>query len=340
MAPKRRFPGGYQQRAAAAQREADRSAAANGTAPVLSVVVNYLVMQWPLGHSSPQQVQHLTKHCETDINAAIRTGVIPHGIEKLTRIGTGGQYSNRCHTELIDALESPQLAQPLITQIPYNIGPRQWRGYEASFWLPHEVFASIHEHYPDAWQQRIIHDHAAIRNFWDQMEDNPMMVGHPIRDKPNDRNLAIPIAMHGDGVPVTGVGKNWRQMMDFYTWCSCLGRGATLDFNFYIWGVFDRLLSTDPAAHTMNAFWELLAWSFDALFSGNWPTLGPIVNGVRWRLVGVGLRKAGHFLANGYFGAHIYTHVCKSSHQIFRGGRTKTMMYIICNKTTNEIASK
>ena len=65
-----------------------------------------------------------------------------------------------------------------------------------------------------------------------------MIQGHPVRNLPNFRRRAIPLSLHGDGVPVTGVGKSWGESMDIYSWNSLLGSGSTLQFNFYIWSIF------------------------------------------------------------------------------------------------------
>ena len=38
----------------------------------------------------------------------------------------------------------------------------------------------------------------------------------------NFKNLAIPISMHGDEVPVVGVGKIWARNALSFSWCSLI----------------------------------------------------------------------------------------------------------------------
>ena len=42
--------------------------------------------------------------------------------------------------------------------------------------------------------------------------------------RPDMREKCIPLAIHGDGTPVTGVGKAWSKQYDVWSWCSLLGQ--------------------------------------------------------------------------------------------------------------------
>ena len=53
----------------------------------------------------------------------------------------------------------------------------------------------------------------------------------------------IPLALHGDGVPVTGIGKSWSKSVDVWSWCSCLVRRTTLESNFVIICIYAMLMS-------------------------------------------------------------------------------------------------
>jgi hypothetical protein len=43
------------------------------------------------------------------------------------------------------------------------------------------------------------------------METHPQMSSHPLRGRADYRQKAIPLSLHGDGVPVAGVGKAFIQ---------------------------------------------------------------------------------------------------------------------------------
>ena len=109
-----------------------------------------------------------------------------------------------------------------------------------------------------------------LRHFWDEMEDHPLLVGHPVRARRNWKSLCVPISIHGDGVPCVGVGKSWTKSMELLSWASCVASGTTMNTFHYIFGVFAHLLSTRFGMNTMQQFWKILAWSLRALFAGEW----------------------------------------------------------------------
>ena len=77
----------------------------------------------------------------------------------------------------------------------------------------------------------------------------------------------MPIALHGDGTPVSGIGKSWSRLMDIYTWSSILALGTTLDVTILIYAVFVQLLGKT----SMETLWKLVCWSFNTLAKGVWP---------------------------------------------------------------------
>ena len=90
-----------------------------------------------------------------------------------------------------------------------------------SLLLPHEMFASIYEHYPHAWTQNIIPDEETLGTFWDSVAAHPQMAGHPIAARPDFRSRCIPLGLHGDDVPITGLGKIWVSKMTQLSFFRC-----------------------------------------------------------------------------------------------------------------------
>ena len=90
-----------------------------------------------------------------------------------------------------------------------------------SLLFPHEMFASIYEHYPHAWTQNILPDAETLGIFWDSMAAHPQMVGHPIAARPDFRSRCIPLGLHGDDVPITGIGKIWVSKMTLSHFFRC-----------------------------------------------------------------------------------------------------------------------
>ena len=83
-----------------------------------------------------------------------------------------------------------------------------------------------------------------------------------------DSAKQIPIAVHGDGVPIVGKGKIWCKSSWVYSWSSLLSEAPTKDKQFYIGMVWDTLQGPE----TMGSFFKVMAWSLKFLQQGIWPT--------------------------------------------------------------------
>lgn len=64
-----------------------------------------------------------------------------------------------------------------------------------------------------------------IKRFWKSVRSGAQYMTHPIRLIDGHEEWAIPIKLHGDGTPVTGLGKSWGKIMDI--WCVCNVRSWT-----------------------------------------------------------------------------------------------------------------
>ena len=89
----------------------------------------------------------------------------------------------------------------------------------------------------------------------------------------NFRKFGIPISMHGDGTPTTGLGKAWGKMADGISWHSCLCRaGQSKANNFIIIMMLDALLISKAAGNiTQESMWTEICWSLYWCFQGVHP---------------------------------------------------------------------
>ena len=134
-------------------------------------------------------------------------------------------------------------------------------------------FSAIYNHYPDTWSKSILPDSDTknMEKFWATVDGHPSLTHH-IRDRANYKTTLIPLALHGDGVPLTGRGKVWQQGFTNFSFFSLLGQGNTGELLFYIWGLFDKLKYMEHEANsTLTRAFRILRWSFQALFDGVWP---------------------------------------------------------------------
>ena len=83
--------------------------------------------------------------------------------------------------------------------------------------LPHLVFNCLHTQYPNAFTELLVGQPGGMQSFWNAMEGTPMMTEHPVLTIENYNQCMVPLCLHGDGVPITGVGKSWSVSMDVFS---------------------------------------------------------------------------------------------------------------------------
>ena len=98
----------------------------------------------------------------------------------------------------------------------------------------------------------------------------------------------IPIFVHGDGTPITGIGKSWAKSSQIWNWGSLLGSGNTKQVVFWIWNVFKDIMTKTA---TRKRFWKILWWSQTALQRGLWPSTN--WDGQAWVLGSLDAVRAG-----------------------------------------------
>ena len=84
----------------------------------------------------------------------------------------------------------------------------------------------------------------------------------------------MPLALHGDGVPISGLGKSRVQTVTNWSWyslvTSCV---STADSLIFVYAMCDKMRQHGETLDgTAHHFLMLLRWSFQCLFKGTWPT--------------------------------------------------------------------
>ena len=166
------------------------------------------------------------------------------------------------------------------------------------FILPHMWFSTLHCMYKDAFQALLGHP-GAIKSFWESQLGNPNISGHPMVRRPNWMSKAIPVILHGDAVPVTGVGKSWGKSSLVISWCSLLGRGTTIASHFLIFAIINTMFASGSVHNTMRSIWRVIAWSFEQAFAGKHPTTD--LAGIPFVTGSAAADKSGSDLADGFF---------------------------------------
>ena len=272
MAKKRK--GGVQQRMRAVLEEEDVTMREQPDYVCTSVLATFLLTLFAQGEMSPQRLQYLCALVLKDVKAMQTNPMILNDLEVMANIGSGGKYPNKMHGDLMRATSHiSKLPAPVQFKSKFKkpIGEQN-----QSLLLPHEVFASVYEHYPATWLESICPKQDSLEEFWETASKHPLMEGHPACEKHNWQRLCVPLGLHGDGVPVVGIGKIWPKLLNVWSWFSLIGQGNTRAKMFYTYSCFDKTaIPGFSMNHTLGPAFKLLQWSFYWLFRGVWPDRDP-----------------------------------------------------------------
>ena len=260
---KRKRPGGQQQRMKAARLEIAKDT-------VGSLLVKYLLGRMVWGLMTPQEIRLIASLAKKDLEASSNHPEIQAEIETLASAGCEGAYPNKVYGDIMSrCMPATALPQPFLFRLPFR---RPFGELLQSCLLPHELFASIYHNYKSTWAKCIVKSEEVCEHFWKTMEGHPAIVPG-MTSRPNFFRRCIPFALHGDGVPLTGVGKSWQHMITDFSFYSLLGEGNTADLLMFLFCMFDKLrqVGRDSRA-TAHRFFEILRWSFKQIWLGTWPT--------------------------------------------------------------------
>ena len=126
---------------------------------------------------------------------------------------------------------------------------------------PNATMATLYEHpQKNMFNERILPDVDELERFWNAMEDNPQLKDHPVRARRDWKRRAIPLVLHGDGVPLTGIGKSWTKLMDVFSISSLLGRGSTRLNMCLIYAFLTSLSATAAGTTSSDRLFKRLVW--------------------------------------------------------------------------------
>jgi hypothetical protein len=190
----------------------------------------------------------------------------------LAGLGVGGICPNNCSRDLLRMLRKTVVYFRLsYFVIPLKVTAKLTAGaVMQAITLPHVLFATLYHDYPSTWRKRICPSMEVLVEFWQAAKNHPQMKDHPLLSQEDYQEKAIPLAMHGDGTPITGIGKIWAKMMTILSLTSLLGHGSSVDKYFVLYCVFDRLCVQGESGTWFTVF-TILAWSFTWLLKGMWP---------------------------------------------------------------------
>ena len=94
--------------------------------------------------------------------------------------------------------------------------------------LPHLQFHCMHKHYTDRFNSSFFPEAPhSLRSFWETFSQHICMRDHPALGRLDLYSKGLPIKIHGDAMPVTGIGKVWSKGMLVMNWSGLLSTAAS-----------------------------------------------------------------------------------------------------------------
>lgn len=258
------------------------------------------------GQFSPQMFQKVMDLFEQDLQRHEQGLLNTDAIHKFASMGTKGTYPNNIWRDFKALLPKPKLPKPHDVLLPMVHNTLGIFSRKVPMILPHELFAAIYKHYPDMWLKIIYGGPERCRKFWNGVRNGPHFKQHPVRTRDGFETKCVPLKLHGDGTPVTGLGKGWSKMVDIFSLSSMLVYSCPIVHNLLIFLLFQGLQCVRDGHHTLNVFYRKLVWSFDILWEGKVP-------GLDWNNKPCNPNTAGDDLLGGSFMC-IWALICDLDH--------------------------
>ena len=263
---KRKLSGGQRQRVQQIRDEDERPAEPEDEP---SLLAEHLLDKWSWGDMSAQDAQTIAQLVMDDFDKQRDTAKL----RALANAGCQGKYKNKCYQAVLKIAERGlRLADPFLARFPFKA---PWTSVLQAVLLPHILFSNIYHQYAATWRKSVCPSEDVLERFWTDMVDsgNPNVRGVLTRRR-NWKRRCVPLAVHGDGVPVTGVGKGWTQTVTNWSWYSLVATGvATVDALFFIYAMYDKMrVHAKDLTGTAHHFFLVLKWSFDIMWKGVFPS--------------------------------------------------------------------
>ena len=207
-----------------------------------SELVSKLLQEWAWGDHSTAAVQRLCIRAYHDQETLlgklhISTDNIDASLRAIAKLGAWGRYPANCYKELMGWLGDPSPPPPMRVRIPVLVSKPGRLPVQAEIstgiLLPHVELANLWQRHRPIFNKFMLGLQEGCENasetFWEGCiaREDPRLHGHPVLARANWKKFAIPLALHGDGVPCVAVGKPGTKSMGTISWASMLSAGTT-----------------------------------------------------------------------------------------------------------------
>ena len=198
---------------------------------------------------------------------------VPPELDVMGKLGASGQYPNKIYGQLMAKTEAV-ISLPACFEHKFSFVKPRKAEFRQLLMLPHLLFSHIYHNEKALWHRAFVASSQRLEDFWSAVKavPHPAWVKHPLRlqEEAGKRSTkkCVPLSIHGDEVPVAGLGKVWGRKMVNWSFSSLAGLGSTKSSQFWIWGMFEKV---GVPGKTLEEFFEVLRWSLFWLWLGLWP---------------------------------------------------------------------
>ena len=226
-----------------------------------SVFADRLLQLWGWGLLSANMVQFLAEGVVLDDGVCEET-------RSLAALGGGRRHPGNCRRDLLRRYCSKgDLVKPMPVPMPVQLhsGIQQGEGYVVS---PIDMFEYMFSTFPAASMELLAKN---VRKFWDEVNPSgPRLLGHPLLEKGNYREKAVPLVLHGDGAQFA---RKAQQSLLVCSWRSLLN--TAFDFGIFLLFCLPksiRVKAGGDGPDSARTLWRVVVHLLNALFEGRHPT--------------------------------------------------------------------
>ena len=224
-----------------------------------SRLAQYLTEQFRWGDLSLAQASTIARLSADELK--LEGGKVPKDLQVLASLGAQGDHQQNIWRDLQRRVVKPWL-QPEWCQVPLFVKNKHVVR-SLPFFVPDRIFETMRVQKPDCFRTYVCQSTGSIRSFWSEVGSHPALLNHPVRQVQRYEERAVPVVLHGDGVPITALGAGQKSCI-FISWRSLLcSQTSSKRSHMLICPVWSHHIDKQRGANTVDRIWHIVCESFD-----------------------------------------------------------------------------
>lgn len=216
-----------------------------------------------MGQDWPRRVltsQQVVNYCA----GAILLGAKGTEVEKFAKCASWGKHRQNAQRDLMKAFGRPAGAPALYrAKLPVKARNGEREFSDHPFALPHELFARMYQDRRAFFQEHVMGEKSALKECWATLEKHEFVQENQAWAEARAAGFElVPLGLHCDA----GAFSN-NESLYVLTWNSLVGQGTTKQKRYIITVL--KKSSLMPDGSTLDEMWKVVAWSLNALATGN-----------------------------------------------------------------------